>query len=179
MPTFQNRLTRLYQTHSSELIETAFSPLKYAVFSLIGSYGLHWSGVTLARTLPNGRMMSKAGCVGGVILALLFAVVLLCRGPAHCDSTSRSDEDPAATLAWKRTARVVLDETFYSGAASAIGAAVCTGTASWTSPDHLPYIVAGALGPLILVAGFFTLVGTVCGARWTYNKALDWWTGYL
>lgn len=123
--------------------------------------------------------MSKIGCIGGAVLALVFAVVLVSRGPMDCESTSSNYEDPSAALSWKRTARVVLDESFYSGAASAIGAAACAGTGSLTALDHLPYITAGALGPLILVAGFFTLVGTACGVRWTYNKVLDWWTGYL
>ncbi|KAH6913467.1 hypothetical protein BKA70DRAFT_723046 [Coprinopsis sp. MPI-PUGE-AT-0042] len=176
---YGNRLTRLYQTHSSELVETAFSPLKYAVFALTGSSGLRWSGVALASSLPNGQVMSKVGCVGGAVLAVLFAILLFSRSPAQSDGTSSNHEDPAVVLAWRRTARVVFDESLYSGMASALGAAACAGTGSWKPFDHLPYIAAGALGPPILVVGFFTVVGAACGVRWTYNKALDWWTGYL
>jgi hypothetical protein len=129
----------------------------------------------MSQSVSPKAISAKVGCLGGTVLTILYLVLLLARTTHH---TSKEDDTPDMSN-WRRSVTVVLDEMFYSTVASGLGAVVYLMTSSPPPVDPLAQMVAGALGPLLLVLVFLSLMLVAWVLVRLYNLFMDWYTGYL
>lgn len=170
----QQSRKRILETHSSVLLEAALSPVKYALFQVLGTCFLQLAGCPHAP--KSYAIAAKTGAFGGITVAIFYFLLVITRNPGL-----PSEPDDEQALGAERNYHslwILLHEMIYSALASAVGSVAY----SWSGAYRIElgiHAFAGSAGPILCLILFISLVGFVWCVLWSQKKFMDWYTGYL